>query len=306
MIDHSPYRLWSIAGELNSFIVGSKIQKVCLPHWIDGRYKKNRLPGMSPLLFTDWRFESIETYGKSLILKIEKEGESSFIGCDLGVGRWITQEKTASSFYKCSDSIYLFLEMFHSDGYEYNLIFYDKMRRGKIEIRQNVHEIELLNRYGPAIDSPHFTRDWLDFVIRRTRSNGGKPPARVHTVLYQQRYFAGMTNRMISEICFLSNIFPETLINDMTEEQIIRLYHSILIVFSSFARIKRQYEYMIWSKVDCPVCETKIKKSTIRNLAAYYCPVCQDPNFKNPQPISAEFVNEILRISRLSTSVGSN
>jgi len=304
-MNNSPYRLWSMAGELNSFIVGSTIERVFLPHWIECRYKKKRMDGLCPISFRSWRFESVETYGKSLILKLDKEGESAFIGCDLGAGRWITQEKTAE-FYKCSDAVYVFMEMMHPDGYEYNLIFYDKLRRGKIEIRENVHEIDLLNRYGPAIDSPHFTREWLDFVLKRTRSVPGREFAKVHSILYQQRYFAGITNRMVSEICFLANIYPFARIESITEDQAARLYHSILVVFSSFSHVKRQYEYMVWSKVDCAVCETKIIKSSIRNFLVYYCPACQHPDFKNPQPISEEFVNEILRLSRLSSSVGSN
>jgi formamidopyrimidine-DNA glycosylase len=295
MVDNSPYRLWSMAGELNSSIVGSRIKKAFLPHWLEMRYKKNKQLGISPLFLRKWRFETIENYGKSIILKLERDGDSLFIGCDPGNGSWITQEKT-SSFYKCSDSVYVFFEMVHPLGFEYNLIFYDKRRRGKLEIRPNVHDIQLLNRYGPAIDSPYFTKEWLDFVFK---SRVG----RLHKLLTRQKYFAGMTNRMISEICYLANIPPTIAVHQITEEQSTRLYHSILVVFASFSRIKRKHEYMVWAKIDCSICESKIVKDRVENFITFYCPVCQHPDFRNPQPISEEFVNEILKISTVSASV---
>lgn len=298
MKDDSPYKLWFMAGELNSSIVGSVIKIARMPHWIDCRYKRRKIPGDHPVTMKKWHFESVETYGKSLILKLKSVNtrKTKFLACNLGNGRWITQDKT-EKFHPCSDSIYLFLEMIHPLGYEYNLIFYDRKRLGKVEIRQHVHDIELINRYGPPIDSALFTRDWLDFVFTHVDMQMS-----VHGVLYKQKYFAGMTSRMISEICFLANIAPETNARSINEEQRARLYHAVLVVFGSFSRIKGKYEYMIWSKVDCAVCESKIIKKRVRNYFVFYCPVCQDPNFVYQQPISEEFVNEILRISSLSRS----
>lgn len=297
----TPYKLWSMAGDLNFVIAGSVIQQVWMPRWSLLKFDKahHKHGQVHPGQLIGWYFSSVETYGKSLLLKLENFGIGTrYIGCNIGQGCWLTKEEF-QYIAPWSDSIYVVFMMSHPDGYNFQLMFYDKKRHGKIEIRQHVHEIELLNRYGPPIDSPYFTLDWVKFVIANSDKKWGniEQPFHLKTLLMRQEYFAGTTNKMASEICFVANLHPDGLAKNLNDVQIERLYMAVLVVFSTFSRQRDYHEYMIFGRINCPVCGEKTKTYKIQNRITYYCPSCQDPNFKESKPISREYVEEILKIT---------
>lgn len=299
----TPHKLWSMAGDLNYAIVGSLIKEVWMPQWNSNKYKreKKKKPDLiDPSQLIGWYFSSVETHGKSLLLKLENYGAGTrYIGCNLGQGLWMVKDKFAYTA-PWSDSIYVIFLMSHPMGYDYQLLFYDKKRHGKLEIKEHVHQLILLNRYGPPIDSPDFTLEYVEEICENSNATwrGYEQPWHLKSLLLKQKFFAGVTNKMASEICFLGNLYPDCYAKDLNKEQISRLYHAILLVFSTFSRQRGYHEFMIYGRYNCPVCNAKVKTYKTYNQITYYCPVCQDPNFQTPKPISQEYVEEILRISK--------
>lgn len=309
----SPHKLWSMAGDLNYVIVGSVIKDVWLPRWNYNRYKKGkRYKGqVHPGNLVGWCFSSVEPHGKSLLIKLENFGVGTrYIGCNLGQGQWMIKDKQAY-ILPWSDSIYMVFHCSHQDGYDYQLLFYDRKKHGKVEIREHLHEVELLNRYGPAIDSPYFSLDWVTFIVSNSKRIWADkrfitaPPGEVKPLLMRQEYFAGVTNKMASEICFLANIHPRFFVKDLRDDQVERLYYAVLVVFGTFSRINKKHDFMIFGKILCPVCESKVEFYKQKNNRTYYCPKCQDPDFREPQPITEEFVKDILTIARTMEHVKS-
>lgn len=296
----TPYKLWSLAGELNTAIVGSTIEEVYIPKWSLSKFDKAAKirAEIHPRDLVGWYFSSVETHGKSLILKLENFGIGSrYIGCNLGQGCWVVRPEYFNSA-PWDAFIYVLYLLKHPTGQVFQLMFYDKKRHGKLEIREKIHEVQLLNRYGPAIDSPQFTLEWVYFVFRsQPRGKGYEDGTVIRRLLLEQKYFAGLTNKMVSEILFLANIHPTTKVHQLSDEQIDKLYISILIIFSTFAKKRGYHEYMISGRVKCPVCDSKVETTKYANLTTYFCPKCQSPDYRKPLPVSREYVENILRIT---------
>lgn len=295
----TPHKLWSLAGELNCVIAGSIIKSVWAPYWSLSRFDRAKKVGgqVHPSTLVGWYFSSVETYGKSLLLKLENFGIGTrYIGCNLGHGNWFVRDHY---FYVMpwSDSIQIVFILNHPEGYDYQLIFYDRKHNGKLEIREHIHDLKILNRYGPPIDSPYFTLEWVQFVVSNSQPKKNTP-YHLHNLLMRQEYFAGLTNKLVSEICFLANLHPNCLAINLSDDQVSRLYRSILIIFSTFSRHRGHHEYMIFGRYKCPICSANVEHCRIRNFPTYFCPVCQNPDFKEPKPISHEFVDQILAITK--------
>jgi formamidopyrimidine-DNA glycosylase len=293
----TPYKLWSMAGELNTAIVGSTIEEVYIPKWSLTRFDKavKNKAEIHPKALIGWYFSSVETHGKSLILKLENFGIGTrYMGCNLGQGCWVVRPEYFHSA-PWDAFIYVLYLIKHPSGQLFQLMFYDKKRHGKLEIREKIHEVQLLNRYGPAIDSPQFSLEWVYFVFRtQPKIRNGSVLKRL---LLEQKYFAGLTNRMVSEILFLANIHPAMKVHDLTDEQIDKIYISVLIIFSTFAKKRGYHEYMISGRIHCPVCDTKVETNKYANLTTYFCPKCQSPDYRKPLPVSREYVENILKLT---------
>jgi formamidopyrimidine-DNA glycosylase len=139
-----------------------------------------------------------------------------------------------------------------------------------------------------AIDpfSPEFTVEYLANKLKNRR----RP---IKTALLDQSLVAGLGNIYADEALFLSGVLPETLCIDLQQEQLKRLYSSIIQVleasievggttFSNFLNVKGvNGNYggvaMVYNRAGAPcrVCGTAIARTRLAGRSSHFCVQCQ-------------------------------
>lgn len=131
-----------------------------------------------------------------------------------------------------------------------------------------------------------FTKDYLvsEIHMRQTLDGG----VLVAELLTNPQVVAWIDSPMLSEILFLSGIYPFRSVSSLIPLEISALYQSIRISsyraketlknsFVSTAKIDLQVLDSVYGRSSCPVCGTGIKIRQLDSHVIHWCPACQPP-----------------------------
>jgi formamidopyrimidine-DNA glycosylase len=296
----STYRLYDTASMLSEELIGSVVREVYMPGWYLDRWQKTQKKKRyfnKPADLVGFTFASIDPYGKSLVFRFEnldrlgvedRKRKTRFLACDLGHGVWKIRKNKIHVLDAKNNSIIFICQKY---DFIYQLVFCDKRRLGIFEIKDHFHELDILKHYGPPIASPHFSLEWMSFCIRY------KSKRTIKSFVIDQGICAGITNRMASDILFFANIHPEKNPKELREDQIDRLFFSILVIYATYSKEHDYYNYSIYGRLNCPVCKSSVEKIKLRWRITYFCPKCQAKDYLLPRPITVEYVENILKIT---------
>lgn len=220
----------------------------------------------------DTRITSVYPKGKWIFLEFENK---NFLMLGEIIGRF--------SYLINGDSLppkYHFLFKIDDDS---NLIFQSSLYAFLLVADT---EEKKLHRYagniGPSPNETEFTHEYfLDLLSQ----NKKKP---IKAVLNLQVQISGLGNVYINDILFEAKIHPKTKVLDLTNNEITKLYHSIVkVVKTSIELGGSTDEYDLFGNIGsykrlvdknttyCKRCKSKINKENILGSSSYYCPNCQ-------------------------------
>lgn len=257
-----------MANELNLAVSGCRVVSVFSSEWFLKRRKS--FDHLEQLI--SWKIHSIERIGRALLFSFyHHHFGHKYLGNRLGSsGRW----RIFSEHYDWKSLrgwAFTLIVQWNNDRIA--LVYTDSSRTSKIELQHYVHQIDSLRVYGPDIRSSKFTIEWVRFCC----SLHSMP---IKALLLEQKYFAGLSNWMVSEILFSANLNPFFAANCLTKDQISKLFTSIhLSVNNAIAifRTNQKHQLNVYNrhKKPCYVCGAKIKKEKINRRSVYWCIVCQ-------------------------------
>ena len=144
----------------------------------------------------------------------------------------------------------------------------------------------LIAKLGPEPLSDDFTADYLQQQIQRRKSS-------IKTLIMNSQIVVGVGNIYANEALFLSGIHPATLPQPLSPTQFQTLVDNIKKVLTAAIQqggttlkdfltpdgkpgyFEQQLNVYGRANQPCPVCHTPIKKLTLNQRAAYFCPKCQ-------------------------------
>jgi formamidopyrimidine-DNA glycosylase len=132
-----------------------------------------------------------------------------------------------------------------------------------------------------------------DFTIDYLQEKLAKRKTVIKTLLLNQEIIAGLGNIYADEVLFKSGIFPETLADKLTKNQIIKLHQAIIEIlteaiskggttFSDFLNLLGvngnygdvAYVYRRTGQ-PCKICGTSIERIKLGGRSTHFCPQCQ-------------------------------
>lgn len=149
----------------------------------------------------------IYSYGKNLIIKTQDYN----VLIHLGITGWLVLEEP---------KIYKYILEFS------NLNYYlkDVRRFSKITIFNNDELLnDYLNNYEVDILTPKFTYDYFEKIIESKNKL-------LCNLLLEQKYFSGLGNYIKNDVFYLTKLNINKKTNEMTKNQIKKLYENILFV----------------------------------------------------------------------------
>lgn len=185
-----------------------------------------------------------------------------------------------------------------SDGSK--LFFNDQRKFGWIKLLATplVEELPFFQKVGPEPLTEQFTTEVLTQRLQR------RSKSRIKAALLDQTTVAGLGNIYVDESLFLSQIHPETLVGDLTSEQLERLTGNIKQVLQQSidagGSSSRNYvdadgnrgNYLDGAYVygraglPCRLCGTPIEKLKVAGRGTHICPICQPAPATTNQPIT--------------------
>lgn len=288
-----------MANELQTAISGCKVVGVIESGWHQKRSKSEK-HDLKRLI--DWKLLSITRVGKALLFAFEQPRCGNlYMSSRLGMsGRWLVY--TLGYDWRAINGWALTLILQHDQG-KVALVHTDARKFGTIEIGSYAHEIESLRIYGPEIRSSQFTKEWVEFCCARHRTP-------IKALLLEQRYFSGCSNWLASEVLFKANIHPLTASNQLSKEQVRRLFESIHLTINNAITLKGAQIYGSKNSDNsncggmnvygrdgkgCNVCRDLVRKTQVHKRATYWCQKCQSQDWVQPRPVDADAVRDVVR-----------
>ncbi|MFS0646203.1 DNA-formamidopyrimidine glycosylase [Siminovitchia sp. 179-K 8D1 HS] len=140
-----------------------------------------------------------------------------------------------------------------------------------------------LQNIGPEPLNPSFSLDAFEAIMKNRRGS-------LKTALMNQEVIAGIGNRYSDEILWHAQLLPEKKINELDQDQISRLYHSIQFILQQaiehggymgelFKGDNKTGGYKMYvhglEGNPCSRCGTPIIKVEIASRKTYFCSNCQ-------------------------------
>jgi len=210
-------------------------------------------------------FVSTERRGKYLFAKLSNDSGALILHFGMSGSITYYSPRQAVPQYGC-------LTVSFSKG---DTITYVNPRRiGLFGYTSSIDSFIKKKRLGPDILSIS-----KEEFLNRVRKNGRV----VKAVLMDQSLFAGIGNIYSDEILFQAKINPKTKATALTEESWIRLFGLIRRVLNqainSDAEPERMpHNFLITNRRkngSCPVCKSKLVKTSVMQRPTYFCPRCQ-------------------------------
>ncbi|MBI4100748.1 bifunctional DNA-formamidopyrimidine glycosylase/DNA-(apurinic or apyrimidinic site) lyase [Candidatus Microgenomates bacterium] len=169
-------------------------------------------------------------------------------------------------------------------------LFYNDVRKfGYIKVVQTneVEKLKVMAEFGPEPFTKEFTLEKFKSILLKKK----KP---VKLVLMDQSQIAGVGNIYANEALFLSRIHPQKLANQLNEDQIKKLYESLLLVLKEGIKYGGSSEnayvnalggkgtmqehfrvYAQTGKVCFNRCGGVVKRISLGGRGTFFCPKCQ-------------------------------
>lgn len=220
--------------------------------------------------------------GYSLVIHLKMTGQMVYVGEQ----RFGAGHPSDSLIQQLPDRSTRVTLTFHDDT---RLFFNDQRKFGWVKLMPTIEipNIDFFMKVGPEPLSPDFTWQVLyERMQRRKNSN-------IKAVLLDQTVLAGIGNIYADEGLWGARIHPETLVRDVSKQQVKRLHSELQFVLSlaiekggssnhtyinaegkkgsymDFARVFRR------EKLPCPHCGTIIIKTRVAARGTHTCPRCQ-------------------------------
>jgi len=167
------------------------------------------------------------------------------------------------------------------------LVFRDQRRLGLIRLVDNAETA--VGKLGPEPLAMSFTPDVLARLLKKHRIP-------IKAALLDQGIIAGIGNMYADEALFAARIHPLRKADALSPQEIQTLYHSIRSVLwaaigsrgasvDTYVRPEgqlgaAQFDFKVAHRngQPCPVCGSPIRRISLRNRGAYFCPHCQPLN----------------------------
>ncbi len=177
--------------------------------------------------------------------------------------------------------------IFHfTDGTE--LHYNDVRKFGTMHVFPIGEELTVkpLNQLGPDPFDENYTFEYVCEKLKRTTRN-------IKATLLDQTVIAGLGNIYVDEVLFLSRIHPEKRANELSEEEMKRIWENVQIVLEKAVEkggttIRSyvngegemgmfQQELYVYAQNDkpCKHCGTEIVKLRVAGRGTHICPKCQ-------------------------------
>ncbi len=174
-----------------------------------------------------------------------------------------------------------------SDGTQ--LFFNDQRKFGWMRLipTAEIPNIDFMRKVGPEPLSQEFTaKDFIQRLARRPKTN-------IKAALLDQSVVAGIGNIYADESLWGAKLHPKRLVNSLTEEEMVLLYHEMREVMnlavekggssnSTYVNAEgKKGSYMDFARVfrreglTCPRCGTTIEKLRVAGRGTHICPQCQ-------------------------------
>ncbi|MDZ7268545.1 MAG: DNA-formamidopyrimidine glycosylase [candidate division KSB1 bacterium] len=164
------------------------------------------------------------------------------------------------------------------------LHYLDDKRMGKIYLTKAgaYGNIPRFCDQGPDLLSAAFSLEYFQQQLRRSRKQ-------VRVLLMDQAVVSCIGNAYADEILFHAGLHPKTFCQQLQEEEITRLYHSIRAVMQwgldavaaaqPALEVKVRDHLQVRNRKDqpCPKCGSKIRRAGVLGHDAFFCPTCQPP-----------------------------
>ncbi len=168
-----------------------------------------------------------------------------------------------------------------------DLRYHDVRKFGTMQLRtkDTLYTTNPIMKLGMEPLTADFTYDKLKSIIRSKK--------KLKTFLLEQEHICGIGNIYADEICFLSNLHPEQILTNITDEDILNIYNATNTVIdkavkdggttirsytSSLGVTGRfQLRLNVHQRVNepCKVCNTIITKTKVGGRGTYICTTCQ-------------------------------
>jgi formamidopyrimidine-DNA glycosylase len=158
----------------------------------------------------------------------------------------------------------------------YHLAFVLQRKLGRISVTQNVDSFVTEQGLGPDALDDNFDAEAFRNALKETKSS-------IKSALMDQERMAGIGNIYSDEILFQARLNPKTRANQMSNQDLDRLFQAMKEVLK--AAIDREADPERMPKTyllphrdkdgKCPVCHGKINTTKVSGRSAYFCPKCQ-------------------------------
>ncbi|MFH1767689.1 MAG: bifunctional DNA-formamidopyrimidine glycosylase/DNA-(apurinic or apyrimidinic site) lyase [Candidatus Omnitrophota bacterium] len=249
-------------------IVNRRIKKIVIK---DSRLIKGIPPKIFKKRVEGKKIQDISRRGKVLIIKLDK---SLFLIFHLRISGWIIVGRGEERFSR--------LAFFLSDNKI--LHFCDQRVLGEIKLIDDWRKLPLIKRMGPELFDINKEAFVALFKERTTR---------VHPLLMNQEFIAGVGNIYAQEVLFLAGLHPGRKVSSLTKGELEKIYCFLNFVLKAAIRKKgssvdtyRQVDGHEGSYVSCLTvyqrqkqpcvkCKTPIKRMVISGRGVCFCPRCQ-------------------------------
>jgi formamidopyrimidine-DNA glycosylase len=163
-------------------------------------------------------------------------------------------------------------------------LYFIGLRLGYLHLLSPEEVKEELKNLGPEVLDPDFTLDAFHQLMQKRKG-------KIKTTLINQEVLAGIGNGYSDEILWHAEIRPDKKINDLDDQQLSRLYHSIQFIlkrgieqggymenplYKGDAKTGG-YQFYVYDREGeaCSRCNASIIKSEISSRKTFFCQNCQ-------------------------------
>ena len=161
--------------------------------------------------------------------------------------------------------------LFHFDN-EFSLAYVSQRMLGKLEFASDIEEY---------LEENNISTDALKMEKEEFISNLKNKSGMIKSALMDQSKFSGIGNIYSDEILFHAGIHPETKVNDLTGDQINKIYEKMHYALNKAIeeRVdpgKMPGDFLLPHRGeagdDCPKCGGTIKSEKVSGRTSYFCP----------------------------------
>jgi formamidopyrimidine-DNA glycosylase len=159
--------------------------------------------------------EDVGCKGKLFWIKVSGKEKSYFIDIHYGITGWFKEVKPEKNIK---------FEFVIKKNNTYKYLYMEDIRRfSKVQIHTQIQHDNLVNKLGIDIFSSNFTLDNFKIIIKSKSTM-------VAALLLKQEVFCGIGNYIKNEALHLTNLNIKVKTNELTDNQITKLYNNILFV----------------------------------------------------------------------------